>query len=174
MMELESVSKVGLDDFIKFMHFDIYNRNKPLVIFPCVMLAVFHLIAIVLGLYDDSIVLTVLAIITAAIALFLLYIWVIMPRSLYKASIKELSLDQKFFWYEDHFTVKDSSTKFDSTSEYKYSNLSNAYESADYLYLSITKNQAHLIPKNSFTKGTWMELSNILKKSLGDRYKVYR
>lgn len=116
--------------------------------------------------------LTILAIFTAAIALFFLSIWGIMPRSLYKTTVKELSPEPKFFWHEDYFTVQTNSTKLDSTSECKYSTLSNVYESQDYLYLAITKNQAYIIPKNSFTKGTWMELSSVLKNALGNRYKV--
>lgn len=178
-MELESISKIEKDIYRKFYRFDAFKKTRwrkfliPTGIIVTIIASI-ELFVISYYTYDlDQPVIPLLALMVFLMLFMTVYMWFIMPLIGYKLSAKLYSIDNYFTWYEDHFTVKVDSEDVSSTSNYTYEGLLKACEYQDSLYLYVTKNQAHLVPKDSFTKGTWNELKAILINELGDRFKTY-
>lgn len=173
-MELESVSKISCTDYCNFFRFVNLKTGWKKLLIPInvILLIMIVFSALVIALYEFSSAVILEILLAILIAFLLIHITFIMPYMTYKSSANIYSIDNYFNWYDDHFSVKFNKNGIDSNTTYKYDSLLKAYEVNDFLYLFIAKSQAHLIPKNSFTKGTWMELSSVLKNALGDRYKV--
>ena len=176
-MELESVSKISKDDYCRFFRFVNFKTGWRKVLIP-VFLALLIVMAAEIALMafysiDSSMILFVV-LMAFLLAFVLLDIWFIAPRLFYKAAARLYSIDNYFTWYEDHFTVKADGDGISSISDFRYSGLLKVWEGRDFLYIYVTKNIAYIVPKDSFTKGTWIELSGALRGALGERYRAYR
>lgn len=171
-MELESVSKISKDDYCKFYRFANFKTGWKKFLIPTELaLLVILTVMISIGAFYSSDFFLLILVDVFAVFL-LLYVWFIAPRVAYKLSAKLYSVDNYFTWYDDHFTVKADAEGMTSSSDIKYLSLLKVCESNDFLYLYVTKNRVQIIPKKSFTKGSWSELSNILEDILGSRYKI--
>lgn len=175
-MEIESISNIKLADYCKYYNFTIRKIGWRKWLYPVAIafLLIVSLAVLVMALYEYNSAITLFIIMIALCGFLIIYSRFIIPRISYKGSKEIYSYDNYFFWHDDYFTVKINSNEITSTSDYKYTSLIKVCDVNDYLYLYISKSQAHLIPKNSFTKGSWVELSDILKNNLGNKYKTYR
>lgn len=178
-MELQSISKISKDVYRKFYRFDAFEKTRlrklliPTGIIVTIIVSI-ELFVISNYTYDlDQPVIPLLALMILLMIFMITYMWFVLPLIGYKLSAKLYSIDNYFTWYDEYFTVKVDSEDISSMSNYTYEGLLKACEYRDFLYLYVTKNQAHLIPKDSFTKGTWNELKTVLINELGDRYKIY-
>jgi hypothetical protein len=72
----------------------------------------------------------------------------------------------RFYFYQDCYVNVDNQ----STATVFYNQLINAYETDRYFYLYIHQNQAHIIPKISFTYNTPYEMRKLLSIKLGPRF----
>ncbi len=172
-MQLESTSKIGLNDYVKFFRFFNFKTGWKKYLIPAatVILLLMAVEIFITVTYSDNASIIFLEIFMGILLVFLLfYLWYIMPLVSYKLSSKLYSIENCYTWYNDHFIVKTDTDGITSTSNIKYTSLLKTVEAEGYLYLYMTKNQAHIIPKNSFTTGTWTELSSALKTTLAERY----
>lgn len=178
-MELQSISRISKEDYYSYFRFVNFKSNTwAKFLLPASILVIIagtaEIFAIVNYGYDtDQSVIPLLALLVLLMVFMFAYMWFIMPLIGYKLSAKLYSIDNYFTWYNDHFIVKVDSQGVSSLSNYTYEGLLKACEYRGFLYLYVTKNQAHLIPKDSFTKGNWDELKTALINKLGDRYKIY-
>jgi hypothetical protein len=69
----------------------------------------------------------------------------------------------RYYFYQDCYVNVDNQ----STATVFYNQLINAYETDKYFYLYIQQNQAHIIPKISFTYNTPDEMRKLLSIKLG-------
>lgn len=179
-MELQSVSKIDKDVYRKFYQFDAFKKTRwRKILIPTgivvTIIASIEIFVIINYTYDlDQPVIPLLALMIFLMLFMVVYMWFVMPLIGYKLSAKLYSIDNYFTWYGDHFTVKVDSEELSSVSNYTYDGLLKVWEYNDFLYLYITNNQAHLVPKDSFTKGTWNELKAVLIDQLGNRYEICR
>lgn len=179
-MELESISKIDKDVYRKFYRFDAFKKTRwrkiliptGIVVTIIASIELFVIFNYTYGL--DQPVIPLLSLMVFLMLFMTVYMWFIMPLIGYKLSAKLYSIDNQFTWYEDHFTVKVDSEELSSESNYTYQGLLKVWEYKDFLYLYVTNNQAHLVPKDSFTKGTWDELKAVLIDQLGNRYEICR
>lgn len=177
-MELQSVSKIDKDVYRKFYRFDAFKKTRwRKILIPTgivvTIIASIELFVIINYTYNlDQPIIPLLALMIFLMLFMVVYMWFVMPLIGYKLSAKLYSIDNYFTWYKDHFTVKVDSEELSSVSNYTYEALLKVWEYNDFLYLYITNNQAHLVPKDSFTKGTWNELKAVLMDQLGNRYEI--
>lgn len=81
----------------------------------------------------------------------------------------EGNLTNTFTFYEKNFEVKNVNGKF----IYKFSNLRKVFETKDYFYLYVTKENAFLLSKSTFSFGTSYNFSKFIKDKCGLKYKLY-
>lgn len=90
---------------------------------------------------------------------------IIYPRFSYRRpynSVKHNQITTKFEFYEDRFVeINDSSRE-----EYAYNTLLKVWETPQYFYIYHTKENASVVDKDSFKKGTPDELSAFLQAKL--------
>ncbi len=89
---------------------------------------------------------------------------------------KELASDKlgsdnkvKFVFYDKNFEV----TNQKGTFSHKYFNLRKVFETNDYFYLYISKENAFLLSKKTFSLGTSEEFSSFIKNKCAFKYKSY-
>ena len=72
-----------------------------------------------------------------------------------------------FSFYDKNFEVKNNNGSF----IYRYFMLKKIYETDNYFYLYVTRENAFLISKNTFSIGTSEDFSKFLKKKCGVKFK---
>ena len=89
---------------------------------------------------------------------------------------KELNSDKistnntnTFSFFEKNFEVKNNNGSF----IYKYFMLKKIFETDDYFYLYVTRENAFLLSKKTFSLGTSEEFSKFLKKKCGFKFKSF-
>ena len=87
---------------------------------------------------------------------------------------KELNSDKistnntnTFSFFDKNFEVKNNNGSF----IYKYFMLRKIFETDDYFYLYVTRENAFLISKNTFSLGTSEDFSKFMKKKCGFKFK---
>lgn len=98
---------------------------------------------------------------------------VILKMSLKKLMQGKESLDRYTFTedgYEKFTTINDGTT---STARGDYSGFTEAKEYKDMLILFINKSTVFPLTKSGMVEGSWEELTSLVNRKLGDRYKVF-
>lgn len=72
-----------------------------------------------------------------------------------------------FSFYDKNFEIKNNNGSF----IYRYFMLKKIYETDNYFYLYVTRENAFLISKNTFSLGTPEDFSKFLKKKCGVKFK---
>ena len=76
---------------------------------------------------------------------------------------------ENYRFYREHFVCSNHFT----VSVIPYNIITDAHETEEYFFLYISKNDAHIIPKNSFIISTPQEMRVMLSMNLGNRFTVH-
>ncbi len=80
----------------------------------------------------------------------------------------ENNLTNKFSFFDKYFEVENPNGKFN----YKYSMIYRAFDKEDCFYLYITKENAFLLSKNTFSLGNANDFSSFIKSKCHSKYKM--
>ena len=112
-------------------------------------------------------------VITIILLSFIIYRFV-RPKMLVNKELKSDKVGKNninvFTFYPKHMEIKNKNGKF----TYNYFMIRRAFETKENFYLYVTKENAFLISKKTFSLGTAEEFSKFAKSKFGLRYKFYK
>ncbi len=165
----EAVCTLTEEDAFKFNKFALTNRHIGNKIVRWVFVGLFSLFAVCAFISKNYYGMTV----DILLVVLNLVIIPLMQNSALKSAVKK-SMESplingninRYYFYQDCYVNVDNQ----STATVFYNQLINAYETDKYFYLYIQQNQAHIIPKISFTYNTPDEMRKLLSIKLGPRF----
>ncbi|MCI8620717.1 MAG: YcxB family protein [Clostridia bacterium] len=108
---------------------------------------------------------------TILLITFILY-RIIRPKLVTNKELKSDKISNQstntYTFYEKYFEIKNKNGLF----SYKYFMIKKVYETQNYFYLYVSNENAFLVSKKDFTKGSSKDFSNFMKQKKGLRYKI--
>lgn len=154
------------DMYVEFLKFHNKKYN-PIYIAYTLFWAFLFFLCIILSFDSGSRTQGVL--VTIILICFLIY-RIVRPQLIVDKEMNsdklEGNITNTFTFYEKNFEVKNANGKF----IYKYSNLRKIFETQDYFYLYVTKENAFLLSKSAFSFGTSYTFSKFIKTKCRFKY----
>lgn len=164
----ENKTTYSEDVYMEFVEFHNKTHNLSYIAYTVFWSAVFALcmyLAFSIGnIYQGTLV-------TVILIGFLLY-RIFRPNFLVKKELKSDKIANNntniFSFFEKNFKVQNGKGNFD----FKYLLLYKVYETSDYFYLYVNRENAFLVSKKSFTMGTSKDFSNFIKNKCKLKYRL--
>lgn len=154
--------------YVDFLRFHNKKYNVPYMTYT-VFWAFILLLCIILAFGSGARLQGV--IITIILICFIIY-RLARPRMIVDKEFKSDKLSEnnvnKFSFYDKEFVVSNKKGKF----SYKYFMLYRVFETSEYFYLYVSKENAFLVSKFAFSLGSAKEFSTFMKVKCKSRYKV--
>lgn len=164
----ENTTSYSTDDYIEFLKF----HNKKFSIYYMLYTAFWvflFLFCIVLSFRYNSRIQGVF--ITILLVSFVAY-RTIKPNMIVDNEMKSDKYGKDsantFSFYDKDFEIENNKGKF----KYKYSIFRKVYETDDFFYLYVTKENAFLVSKNTFSLGNATNFAKFMKQKCGFKYKT--
>lgn len=166
---LKAKSKYDIQTLLKFNRYNMYSRVQSKIV------TILSIFLIVFGVMASSSTMGLRAICVGVGIVWILemiFLPKVYAKRVYNSSKISSEADVEFEFYSDKFvtrTIKDE--KEMSKGELDYKDLYKVVDLKDYIYLYITSNQAFICSKDNID-GDYDKLSDVLKNSLGKKYKI--
>lgn len=154
--------------YMKFLQFHSKTHNLPYIlytIFWAFLFTVCIIIAFRGGARLQGVLLTFVLICFISYRLF-------KPKMIVNNELKSDKVSDKstnkYTFYEKYFEIKNKNGIFN----YKYFMLHKIFETPEYFYLYVSKENAFLVAKNTFSLGTSKDFSSFMKRKCKFRYKL--
>ncbi len=155
------------DTYITFLKFHAKKYNFSYMTYT-VFWALLFLLCIYLAFSVNN---RIQGVIVTLVLIGFLFYRIYKPKFTVKKEIKSDKISTNntntFSFFDKNFVVTNNNGSFD----YKYFMLHKIFETKDFFYLYVTKENAFLLSKNSFTLGTAEEFSEFLKKKCKFKFK---
>ena len=148
------------------------KRLKPLYIIVYVLFGFMFIVNLydIIALNASISVLLVPVLITT---IFLLYIYVFLPKFNYKLQKTKTDAVNQFTFYDTKLLAVSTSQGITGTSEVEYSTLNKVLETKDYIYLYIAKEKAMIVDKSTITNGSVEDIRSAITSQIGiEKYKI--
>ena len=177
---IEAITLVSDKDFNKFSLFQAYLKNRVTMIIKIFIYAFFALFmllilaAVCFAAFFTTIGLQIIFILPFS----LIFIFPVV----FNEVIRFISAKRQYYsvtshapiqyiFNENNFSIYSASPNGTVNGNYSYAALKDVYETKQYFYLYLINNQAFIIDKYTFTKGTAEQLSILLPSILGPKFK---
>lgn len=108
---------------------------------------------------------------TIALIIFIFY-RLSKPKMIVNNELKSDKISPKstntYTFYEKYFEIKNKNGKFN----YRYLMIQKVFETSEYFYLYVSKENAFLVSKNTFSLGNERDFSSFIKRKCKLRYKL--
>lgn len=108
--------------------------------------------------------------ITMILVVFIIY-RILRPKMIVNREMKSEKVSDNntntFVFYKNQIEISNKNGKFN----YKYMNFRKVFETKDFFYLYVTRENAFLVSKNTFSLGTSKDFSNFIKDKCKLKYK---
>lgn len=159
---------------LKFFRFNIFTRNRGVVIgFTALyaVLLIYNIVRIIMNLSAGKS-LGMAEIISLVIILFCAY-WIYsrfftMPKKMAKRDMDKPMIVSEVTLSEDciHVDVKSGSSASEDSKDFPYAELNKVYETKDFFYVFVTKSYAYMLDKSGIEKGSVEDAENIFSEKL--------
>lgn len=164
----ENKTTYTTDVYIKFLEFHNKKFNLSYIaytIFWCFLLLLCMFTAFSSGARIQGVIVTIILI------SFISY-RIIKPKMIVNNEMNSDKFSDNntniFSFYDKYFEIKNNNGKFN----YKYFSLYKVFETSDFFYLYVSKENAFLISKTTFSLGTEKDFSNFIKSKCHFKYKI--
>ncbi len=174
LLEIKVATKITYPMYKEYAIFSIYKSKffKIANVF-CFIMIIFVAFFITKTMIDygfDIVLFILLFVLALCIAVLLVYP-VLTAKIYYKSGSKLYSNEICFSFYDDHLVSETKGSDISSASNSNYNIIQKIYETKNYFYLFITRQQAFIVPKNDIVSGSADELSTLLKSKVeSNRY----
>ena len=175
-MEITAFTVYDWKTVKKFNHFHNFKKNKfkkaslPIILIALVISFLGFLVCYLLDGIDSTLI--TLLIVEIVGALILLFSWFIMP--IISFNINKLAKNSKneFVFKEETLVASGKTDDMSGSTEINYKKLDCIYETNEYLYVYINKNQAFIVEKASVSGGSLEELrTHLIDKMKNGKYR---
>jgi len=164
----ENVTTYTANAYVEFLRFHKKNNN-PLYIAYTVLWSLLLLVCTILAFGSGARIQGV--VITIILVCFVIY-RLAHPKMVIDKEFKSDKLSgnntNTFEFYDNHFEVSNKNGSFN----YKYFMLHKIYETPEYFYLYVSKENAFLVSKYAFSLGNAKEFATFMKVKCSSRYKI--
>lgn len=173
-MEIKGKSRYDWQSIKKCNNFNFFKRRKWLSIL-LVLVYVLSGIGFIFENFTDNfdgnsierLILLVL------VTLWLTFLWFILPKIRYNKNKLIHNMENEFVFNEDAFTTYQHGSSSDGNNTIKYSALWKVFETKDFFYIHLTKNQVYMVEKATLEGGSAYDLRELLIKNVGiSKYKL--
>jgi len=156
------------DAYMKFLKFHSKTFNFSYILYT-VFWSFLLTLCIFLAFRENSRIQGVL--LTIALIAFIAYRF-FKPKMIIDNELKSEKVSEKsvntYTFYKKNFQIKNKNGSFN----YKYFMVNRVFETSEYFYLYVSKENAFLVSKNTFSLGTPKDFSSFMKRKFKFKYKL--
>lgn len=167
-IQIKAEAKMEPKDYLELTHFMTYDRSLLSPVFNTILL-----ICVFLAFFADIAVERRLTVKSAVAAAVLLLVYALPEYQARKFGRTDSSFIRHVFSYlfdEKGLTVYDQTAS--TVSFYAWESIMNLYETKDYFFVLMNKQNAITVPKRAFTPEDLADLAETFRFKLGKRYDV--